>query len=926
MGLFDKFKKKKESGAQAAPIPATSNVEATPEQDNNVVSENVVDVGNQAVVANVGLESNPFVEQNQVTEQPQEVEQVQPSFDNVFNADPTTLIDPSLSENNLPQAEISSDMQVQNVNEGEAPLGDVQQTAAVVDNPMPATVEQNGIEVNPQEMFSNEIPKEDEITQMVAAAADGNGAIPQTNLPTEENFEINMSGSTNPDEFIEASELVETPENTNAVIEQTEDSSEVPSELVNETINENNNVVEVENTPDIALQAEVEPANNEVPIQSSEPVTEGVQNDELVEITNPVDNSQNEIQSQAIEPEMSSAEINYEQINGEENTLQDIGTFEQNIEGPVTQDEVVTENLEGSNNLQTNDADNTIQDYSNVPMVESEPVATEEPVIDNGVQNIVEEETPGINSTDQAQTQIEATDINESNGEEIVDIQATDNFIPPEIAESQNDVIELQTPEEVVEPQNTGNDIVEIVAGEPQETVISPTMIESNEPEETEAATSENEEVTDDTINDTDYKEEAQDIDVAASPIVIPEVDEITPVTENENVQVVSEDNVDDNSVITENETTEENVEETPTTDVTEDVPTDEEASTDEITTDETTEEEVSTDGVTDINTLEEGPENEVAEEPVEETSTAATDEANVEDVSSTEPTEQDSEEADKEPITTEEEAQEETTENEITEEANGEEVTEDEEPPKADTVDETNEKETDSEETNEDKVSEELDNEEVIMPIVPMESDEQQEDDVVQNKEEDLDNEEAVDHVLEAIAKIDVSKKEVKDSKKKQEQADSVIASIINGEDETEDDEEEEEDITENSDDKPLIEEDEEHVLPLIEEKEDDIVIHTDNKVKPLIEEEENEIKILSLDDNDNKHKNKKDFTIPPFAVSVDGSSVSTSNVYLKQEELLKKAATYIEDPTPTKFCDNCGTILTEDCSICPSCGEPID
>ena len=37
-------------------------------------------------------------------------------------------------------------------------------------------------------------------------------------------------------------------------------------------------------------------------------------------------------------------------------------------------------------------------------------------------------------------------------------------------------------------------------------------------------------------------------------------------------------------------------------------------------------------------------------------------------------------------------------------------------------------------------------------------------------------------------------------------------------------------------------------------------------------------------------------------------------------------KNATYIADPLPTKFCDNCGTILTDDSSICPSCGEPID
>lgn len=34
----------------------------------------------------------------------------------------------------------------------------------------------------------------------------------------------------------------------------------------------------------------------------------------------------------------------------------------------------------------------------------------------------------------------------------------------------------------------------------------------------------------------------------------------------------------------------------------------------------------------------------------------------------------------------------------------------------------------------------------------------------------------------------------------------------------------------------------------------------------------------------------------------------------------------TYISDPTPTRFCNNCGIMLTDDSSICPSCGEPID
>lgn len=41
---------------------------------------------------------------------------------------------------------------------------------------------------------------------------------------------------------------------------------------------------------------------------------------------------------------------------------------------------------------------------------------------------------------------------------------------------------------------------------------------------------------------------------------------------------------------------------------------------------------------------------------------------------------------------------------------------------------------------------------------------------------------------------------------------------------------------------------------------------------------------------------------------------------------ETQTETATYISDPTPTKFCSNCGVMLTDESSICPSCGEPID
>lgn len=52
------------------------------------------------------------------------------------------------------------------------------------------------------------------------------------------------------------------------------------------------------------------------------------------------------------------------------------------------------------------------------------------------------------------------------------------------------------------------------------------------------------------------------------------------------------------------------------------------------------------------------------------------------------------------------------------------------------------------------------------------------------------------------------------------------------------------------------------------------------------------------------------------------NGTDFESATVVESQTE----TATYISDPTPTKFCSNCGVMLTDESSICPSCGEPID
>ena len=135
MGLFDKFKKKKEDDANGSLMVTEQEniVEAAPQ-----VAEAPAPVeGNQATVSEVSVDSNPFVEETPVVEEVKEVTPEAPSFDNIFNADPGSLIMPELSSSTPAEVQPVDEMQIQNVNEAEPKLGDVDQTAAVVDNPMP---------------------------------------------------------------------------------------------------------------------------------------------------------------------------------------------------------------------------------------------------------------------------------------------------------------------------------------------------------------------------------------------------------------------------------------------------------------------------------------------------------------------------------------------------------------------------------------------------------------------------------------------------------------------------------------------------------------------------------------------------------------------------------------------------------------------
>lgn len=102
---------------------------------------------------------------------------------------------------------------------------------------------------------------------------------------------------------------------------------------------------------------------------------------------------------------------------------------------------------------------------------------------------------------------------------------------------------------------------------------------------------------------------------------------------------------------------------------------------------------------------------------------------------------------------------------------------------------------------------------------------------------------------------------------------------------------------------------------------------------------EEESEQQIESTTEEDNskeiveeEHRNIEENIAPEFDFQAfmmpqpteEENEPNVENPTVVEAQL--DAATYISEPTPTKFCSNCGVMLTDDSSICPSCGEPID
>lgn len=102
---------------------------------------------------------------------------------------------------------------------------------------------------------------------------------------------------------------------------------------------------------------------------------------------------------------------------------------------------------------------------------------------------------------------------------------------------------------------------------------------------------------------------------------------------------------------------------------------------------------------------------------------------------------------------------------------------------------------------------------------------------------------------------------------------------------------------------------------MPVFNQSEDEAQPDTEiSEETPVDETEENE--------------EQEDISVPEFDFQT--FMIPTLNQDIQEGPVTvepnTETATYIADPTPTKFCGNCGVMLTDDSSICPSCGEPID
>ncbi|MGN1371822.1 MAG: hypothetical protein ACI4XM_06080, partial [Candidatus Coprovivens sp.] len=252
MGLFDKMKNKTKE--QVTPVAA--------EVDNQVPVE-----ATQAVVQ----QEQPLQEEI-VVSQPTEVVPNQPVYDNVFNADGSQIVEQQVVEVPL------QELQIQNVSEpviNNEGLPIPEETAATIDNPLPAVSPETEIQVNPQELFEGGLTIEDEITQLVNEVV--------TQELSNENIQSSEISNMIEQPIIEETPIVtEQPVIEQPIVEETPIVTEQPvieQPIVEETpIVTEQPVIEqtiIEETPIVAEQPVIEqPIVEETPIVAEQPVVE----------------------------------------------------------------------------------------------------------------------------------------------------------------------------------------------------------------------------------------------------------------------------------------------------------------------------------------------------------------------------------------------------------------------------------------------------------------------------------------------------------------------------------------------------------------------------------------------------------------------------------------------------------------------------
>lgn len=870
MGLFDKMKKKSKEEVAVAPTPDVTVEQVQPEVAQEVaVQETVVPVEPiaQEPVQGIVLE--------------------QPVYDNIFNADGTTIVEPQVTEVPL------QEMQIQNVAE---PTTDAQglpvpeATAATIDNPVPAVAEQTGLQVNPAELFEGGLTIEDEITQLVNEVVtqelnnDTTQPVAEVVIPEQPIMEQPIETVTPVEQVVEnvvpAEQIIENPVFEQSVEMQPvqevmpvvdtfvqDDSNNIYSEVPSEIPTVANSLMEnvlVEQPVEVVEQPIGTPIveNPEMVVEEPTIAIEQPTAEPIIENIAPVEeNAETFIVEQSVDP---TAEVIEQQAimeiqqEGEQAPVETETPVEQAMEQPVIEITNETENQ-------------AITPTEETPIMEQHVEIAEQPieVTEQPIETSLEESVPTLpieeNTPLSTEQVIEEPTVDNSVSIEDI-VQTEENFIPQEIMESQQDnTIVLETPDTLIETEP----LIEL-NDNPTNSNIIPTIIDENMlPDET-----------------------------SIEPIAENQVETVSETSSVENIAPEEQTAIEESPIVEETSTPEENtiVEETPDTEVTE-IPSAEEQNTTEEPTiaeespvieeqeispiiAESTEEEIPIIEEETTAIAEETPAIEEETEEIkpiieEEVSiilpgedqpeeTAVIEEENTEiNISSDEET---TEEPENKPLIEEE-----------TSELNlGEPETE---------VEQTTEAEitpADSE-TPEIPITEE----EIPIDINTPENEENVEEETPDTKEEptiELSPEENAD--VSAIYGESTPTEEPVSSENEVSEENSVVEEA------------------------PASEVQEEKVIP-IESDAAEIMAAIQADAEMAKEETQSspfETEFPQVETSDYTQK-EIDLTVPTM-VEVP-------------EDMTK---VLIAEATPTKFCDNCGIMLNDNPTICPSCGEPID